>query len=237
MPLGVPPPRLNLREAGARVLVLPFEDGRASVAAMYQSMSHRRPVVNGYSGYVPPHADVIRWALHREDSTVLTELRRGHPLYVIVASGDSEQTWAAFVSGLPDARLLGVEGTGTVYLMPPAAYARAARPGVPIDGVALSSDPGWLIADLHSVQPVRALELRTYGALHPLPDQLVVQTSIDGRNWTTVFDDRPGGLALAGALASPLVIPLRIDLEDVATRYMRLDTPAFSDCVFYRPRE
>ena len=33
MPLGVPPQRLNLREAGGRVLVLPFEDGRASVAA------------------------------------------------------------------------------------------------------------------------------------------------------------------------------------------------------------
>jgi hypothetical protein len=236
MPLGVPPPRMHLDEAGSRVLVLPFEDGRASVAAMYQSMSHHRPVVNGYSGYVPPHAEVIKWALHRDDSTVLTELRRGHPLYVIVASGDSEQTWAAFVSGLPDARLLGVEGTGTVYLMPAAPYARTGPPGTPIDGVSLSSDPGWLIADLHRVQPVRALELRTYGALHPLPDQLVVQTSIDGRSWSTVFADRPGGLALAGALASPLVIPLRIDLEDVAARYVRLDTPAFDDCVLYRPQ-
>ncbi len=82
MPIGPPPPRLNVSEVGARVLALPFEDGRVSVAAMYQSMAHRMPVVNGYSGYIPPHAYVIQWALHRADPTVLTELRRGHPLYV-----------------------------------------------------------------------------------------------------------------------------------------------------------
>jgi hypothetical protein len=234
MPLGVPPPRITLREAGARMLVLPFEDGRASVAAMYQSMSHRLPVVNGYSGYIPSHANVIEWALHRGDQTVLTELRRGHPLYVMVASGDNEQTWTAFMNAQPDAELLGVQGGGPLYRMPPAPYAREPRAGTPIDDAALSSDPGWLIADLHRVQPVRGLELRTHGALHPLPDELVVETSIDGSNWTVVFDDRPGGLALVGALAWPRVVPLRIDLQDVAARYVRLDTPAYDDCVFYR---
>jgi hypothetical protein len=235
MPLGVPPPRLTLRESGARVLVLPFEDGRASVAAMYQSMFHRRPVVNGYSGYIPSHAGVIEWALHRADPTVLTELRRGHPLFVVVAGGDSEPTWTAFMNSLPDAELLGVQGGGAVYRMPAAPFAHEPRGGPVIEEARLSSDPGWLIADLGRVQPVRGLELRTYGALHPLPDDLVVQTSVDGRNWTVAFDDRPGGLALVGALAWPRVVPLRIDLQDVAARYVRLDTPAFSDCVFYRP--
>jgi hypothetical protein len=105
----------------------------------------------------------------------------------------------------------------------------------PIADAALTSDPGWLIADLHRAQPVRGLELRTHGALHPMPDELVVQTSVDGTTWKTAFDDRPGGLLLFGALASPRLVPLRIDLQDVAARYVRLDTPAFSDCVFFRP--
>jgi hypothetical protein len=235
LPLGVPPPRLNLPDKSARILVLPFEDGRASVAAMYQSMSHRLPVVNGYSGYVPPHAEVIAWALHHADATVLTELRRGHALYVLVASGDSEQTWSAFMNTLPDAQRLGVQGGGVVYRMPPAPYAREPRAGTPIEGVALSSDPGWLIADLHRVQPVRGLELRTYGALHPLPDELVLQVSVDGRNWTVAFRDRPGGVALVGALSSPRVIPLRIDLQDIVARYVRVDTPAFNECVIFGP--
>jgi hypothetical protein len=85
------------------------------------------------------------------------------------------------------------------------------------------------------VQPVRGLELRTHGTLHPMPDELIVQTSIDGAHWTTAFDDRPGGLLLTGALASPRAVPLRIDLQDVAARYVRLDTPAFNDCVLWSP--
>lgn len=234
MPLGVPPPRLNIREAGARLLVLPFEDGRASVAAMYQSMPDRLSVVNGYSGYIPSHADVIEWALHRGDETVLTELRRGHPLYVMVASGDTEQTWTAFMNDQPGAQLLGVQGGGALYRMPPAPYAREPRAGTPIENVSLSSDPGWLIADLGRAQSVRGLELRTHGALHPMPDELVVQTSMDGKSWTTMFDDRPGGRLLAGALTYPRVVPVRIDLQDIVARYVRLDTPAFNDCLFWR---
>jgi hypothetical protein len=135
----------------------------------------------------------------------------------------------------PDVQMLGVQGGGRVYLMPAAPYARQQAPGIPMDNVALASDPGWLIADLHVAQPVRALELRTYAVLHPVPDELVVQTSIDGTNWTPAFDDRPGGLLLVGALASPIVVPLRIDLHDTVARYVRLDTPAFKDCVFFRP--
>jgi hypothetical protein len=166
---------------------------------------------------------------------VLTELRRGHPLYVMVAATENQGTWAAFMNSLPDAQLLGGQGGGPLYRLPAAPYAREPRPGTAIDGVSLSSDPGWLIADLHTVRPVRGLELRTYGALHPMPDELVVQTSVDGTHWTTVFDDRPGGLLLAGALASPRVVPLRLDLQDVSARYVRLDTPAFNDCVLFRP--
>jgi hypothetical protein len=235
MPLGVPPPRLNLDEPGASVLVLPFEDTRASVAAMYQSMQNRLLVVNGYSGYIPKHADVIGWALHRADPSVLTELRRGHPLYVIVVSSEDEDRWTAFMESLPDAHMLGIQGGGRVYRLPAAPLGRGVRAGTVIDNVGLSADPGWLIADFHVPRPVRGLELRTYGVLHPLPDELVVQTSDDGRAWTTVYDDRTGGLALAGALARPQVVPIRLDLSDVVARYVRLDTPAFGDCVFFGP--
>ena len=235
MPLGIPPGRLPALERGSRVLGLPFENSTVTTALMYQATSGRLQVVNGYAGYIPPHADVISWALHRADPTVLTELRRGSPLYVLVASTEDQARWTAFMDSQPDAEMLGVEGGGRVYRLAPAPYARERRAMLPITDASLSSDPGWLIADLHRVQPVRGLELRTYGVLHPVPDELIVQTSIDGTIWTTVFADRPGGLLLTGALASPRVVPLTIDLQDVAARYVRLDTPAFSDCVFFAP--
>src|SRR5262249_13467661 len=148
---------------------------------------------------------------------------------------DSDTPWTAFMDDQPEAQMLGVQSGGRLYRLPAASYATAPRPGTPIEGVALSSDPGWLTGDLQRAQPVRGLELRTHGVLHPLPDELIVQTSLDGKRWTTAFDDRPGGLALTGALASPQVVPLRIDLQDAAARYVRLDAPAFHDCVFYRP--
>jgi hypothetical protein len=237
MPLGVPPPALPVHEAGARVLALPFEDGRVSVFAMYQSMTHRLPVVNGYSGYVPPIADAIEWALRRRDPTVLTELRRGHPLYVVVESTDQAETWTRFMDAQPGAEMLGVQGGGRLYRLPPAPYARELRPGVPIAGTAVAVGPAGMMVDTGGSQPVRLIELRTYGTLIALPASLRVDTSIDGATWVTAFDDRPGGLALIAALASPRDMPLRIDLSDVPARYVRVNVTAFRPgaVTIYRP--
>ena len=49
-------------------------------------------------------ADVIEWALRRHDPTVLTELRRGRPLYVLVASTEQAPSpWTAFMDAQPGA--------------------------------------------------------------------------------------------------------------------------------------
>ena len=227
MPLGVPPGQLRLDDRDARVLALPFEDGRVSVFAMYQSMIHRRPVVNGYAGYIPPHADVIEWALRRTDPTILTELRRGHPLYVTVAPDEHAAAWTTFMEGQADARFIGIEGGGRLYRMGPAPYARDARPGHLLADASVTGSADWLIADLGRVQAARAIELTTNGDLVRLPKDLVVQTSVDGGQWATAFENRPGGLALIGALRLPLAIPLRVDLGDVDARYVRINTPTF----------
>jgi hypothetical protein len=40
-----------------------------------------------------------------------------------------------------------------------------------------------------------------------------------------VFDEGPGGAALAGALAVPREIPLRIVLPDATASYLRVNVP------------
>jgi hypothetical protein len=227
MPLGFPPGQLALEARDARVLALPFEDGRVTVFAMYQSMSHRRPVVNGYAGYVPSSADVIEWALRRRDPTILTELRRGHPLYIVVASTEQAERWTSFMDAQPAAQFTGIQAGGRVYLMPPAPYAREVRPGIAMPDARVTASSDWLTADLQEVRVVRGIEVRTHGNLVRLPATLTVETSADGVAWTAVFDERPGGVALVGALAAPRVIPIRLDVPDVRARYVRVNTPAF----------
>lgn len=227
MPLGVPPGELILETKGARVLVLPYEDGRQSVFAMYRAMSHGLPIVNGYAGYVPPAADVIEWALRRRDPSMLTELRRGHPLYVVVAPTDQAETWTAFIEAQDaDARFTGIQSAGRVYEMPAAPYAREVRRGSAVS-VTARVEGDWIVAALPQRQPVRSLEMRVRGNLVRLPKDLRIETSGDGIAWTTRFDDRPGGLVLVAALADPLVMPLRVDLQDVPARFVRINAAAF----------
>jgi hypothetical protein len=190
-------------------------------------MAHRLPIVNGYAGYIPPHADVIEWALRRRDPTVLTELRRGHPLYVTVPSSEHAGAWIGFMDAQAGAELVGIEGGGRLYRMAPAAYAREVRPGRPLAEAVVTTSSEWLTADLRTPHAVRGIELTTNGNLVRLPKDLHVQTSVDGVTWTTAFEDRPGGLVLIGALRLPRAMPIRLDLGDVAARYVRVNTPAF----------
>jgi hypothetical protein len=227
MPLGVPPPQLRLKEPGARVLALPFGEGRVSVLAMYQSMTHRLPVVNGYAGYVPSHAEVIDWALRRRDPSILRELRRGHPLYILIAPAADAEMWTQFVDAQADATMLGIEGGGRLYRMPAAAFATDVRPGTAISSAAARMDGEWIRVDLQTVQIVRGLELRTNGYYFRLPNDLRIEVSVDGTLWETAFEDQPGGLALAGSLQSPRFIPIRIDLRDRTARFVRVNAPAF----------
>jgi hypothetical protein len=226
MPLGFPPGDLALEARNARVLVLPYEDGHQSVVAMYRSMSHRLPVVNGYAGYIPSSADVVEWGLRRRDPTILTELRRGHPLYVMVAATEQADQWTAFMDAQPG-QLTGIQEGGRVYLMPAAPYAREVRPGARIDPLDVRVEGDWIVADARQPRGIRSLELRTHGNLVRLPKDLRIDISADGIQWQTVFEERPGGLALAGALELPRVIPLRVDLLDVTARFVRVNTPAF----------
>jgi len=227
MQLGVPPGSFASMTPDGRVIELPFDDAYVHIYAMYRSITHRMPVVNGYAGYIPPVADVIQWALRRRDPSILMELRRGRPLYVVVASRPEAETWTRFMDAQNDTQLLGVSGSGRVYRMPPAAFPRQVTTGPVLPSASIEPRDGWLVADLGQPQTVRAVEIRTNGDLVRLPAMIRIETSADGSAWSLALEEAPGALALAGALAQPRAIPLRLILPDVRTRYLRINAGRF----------
>jgi len=229
MPLGVAPrPFAAPLAKNGIVLELPVTDDGVNVAALYRGMLHRLPVVNGYAGYVPPHASVIDWALVRKDPSILTELRRGHPLYVVVANHQEAPAWSAFVEAQNDVKRLEIGGAGRLYELPPAPFARQITVGAPIAARDLKKGDGWLTLDLGAEHTVRAVELRTRGHVVLLRATLRVEISVNGTAWTVAAEEPTGGLAFTGALADPRWVPVRVTVPDAPARYVRLDTPAFN---------
>jgi hypothetical protein len=227
MPIGRPPGAIDGVPRGARIMSLPLDDARVTVGTLYRSMEERLSVVNGYAGYTPPHAAVIEWALRRQDPSILTELRRGRPLFVLVGSGDEAPLWSAFMDAQPEARMTGVTGGGRLYEMSPAPYKAIVQVGPALQPRQVEAVEGWLAADLGARATVRAVDLWTRGNVTRLPDLVRVESSMDGRTWSVAAEEAPGGLALAGALADPLGVPIRIVLPDVAARFVRINAPWF----------
>ena len=229
MPLGAPPRPFgsDIGRQG-RVLELPVTDDNVNIAAMYRGILHRLPVVNGYAGYVPPHAAIVDWALNRRDPSILTELRRGQPLYVAIANHNDAPLWTAFIEAQHGATLLGVGGGGRLYLLPPAGFAQQVTLGAALPATGVPGADQWMTLDLGGVQTVRAVELRTRGHVVLLRQTFRIETSVDGSTWTLASDEPTGGLALAGSLREPLAVPVRATLPDVRARYVRLGAPAFS---------
>ncbi len=69
---------------GALVLDLPIGASAENVPAEYLAVTHGYRVVNGYSGYAPPHFAALRGALASHQPTAFDSFRRLDDLYVIV---------------------------------------------------------------------------------------------------------------------------------------------------------
>ena len=223
MPLGAPPPRTLLPPGGAAVLELPADDARVNVAAMYRATEHRRPIVNGYSGYSPPHYTILSLALRRGDRSPLLTLAAGRALTIVVnhqydGGGDFER----LVEGVPGVERFSVTSAGTVFTLP--AQPRLVTPpaGPPIAFQPHDAGGQQLVLDLLTPQVVRAVTFNLRWHYPELGERLRIDRSDDGRVWKQAWLGWTGGLALTGAIADPLIVPIRIPLDDIRARYVRI---------------
>jgi hypothetical protein len=252
LPLLAAPARVVRLEAddlaAAAVLELPmglFED----VAAMYRSTQHRRPLVNGYSGYEPPHYEILRGALATHQVGVLDALRIEQPLVVLVnPKADPAGQWGRRLAALEGARFLGEDGGRGLYLLPRLEPPAASLPGerVPVQSVSASrgaSDAGKLIdgdprsfwssghrqkpgdrvvLELGGPRRIAGIVLALGAGVFNYPRHLVVEVSPDGDHWRTVWQGGTAAQALAASLPPKRPLSISIPTGGATGRLLRL---------------
>jgi hypothetical protein len=225
LPMIAPPGRQLLANvsADAAVLELPPDETAVSINAMYRALFHRRPLINGYSGHFPPHYRILSQALRRRDPSPIVELARGRPLVIFIDDRfDPSGQFRRLVSELPGIVTAGGGSAGSMFLFAAQPGDRVAASGTPIAAVSTTLPREHVMLDLGRVQPVRMIEFPIRWHFLEVGERMAVEASSDGTAWETVWEDWTGGRALAGALENQQLVPFRIPLPDISTRYLRI---------------
>jgi hypothetical protein len=241
LPVVAPPGRVFLPDVpGAAVLELPADEVQVNTAAMYRSIRHGRPLLNGYSGHVPAHYRILTAGLRRGDPTMLTTLAARRPLLVPISSAlDRDGHFQRLVESVPGVEALDITNAGRLFLLPPQPLAVDPPAGDLLPHTWQEPAEEVAVLDLGAVRVVRLLEFPLrwhYAVLH---GRMEIRASEDGETWTTVWLDWTGGLALRGALEDQREAPMRFTLPDVRARYLRvrpLPRVLMEEIAVYGPR-
>jgi hypothetical protein len=235
-----PPPPVPALAAGVPVLELPAEDGPfADLQAMYRAMSHGHPVINGFSGYFPPHYPAVQTGLIAHDDTVLSALTARGTLVVFVdRARDTDGATDAWIRSQDGASELSSSDTGTWFELPARAGSSDA-PGDRIDIRAATGDgfeedaagamwdmdlttrwhtagprkPGDRIAlDLGEATAIGRIEMDLGAWTKDYPTGLSIAVGEEPSSAQEVWTGSVRGALITGALAHPKAATFAIDL-------------------------
>jgi hypothetical protein len=183
--VSVPPGRVVLPDLpAAAVLELPSDDTAVSVRAMFRSISHGRPLINGYSGYSPPHYDILGQSLRRNDPSAIIELARGRPLQIVVTERDDPAGhFRRLVESIPGITRHDASGAGMLYVLRAQPLNRWPRGGTSYAFTATRQPRSHVVLDLGSPRVVRGFEFPLRNRYLDLGERLAIETSLDGEHW------------------------------------------------------
>jgi hypothetical protein len=246
--MAIPPdrwPRVERRDRTEPILELPLGP-EWDAAATFRSMWHRRPVLNGVSGYDPPHYEPLKYGLSTHDPEMLLAIASLRPFDVVVNSAaDPGGRLDRYVAGLPGAVALANDGVRTAYGIPAAASIEGAVGlALPIVGARANAQDAapavdgqvetewhdgrtqqvgqWLIADLGEPRDVAGVTHALGEYARDFPRRLAVDVSLDGVQWQTVWEKPTAALAFLAAVRGPREAAMRMTFEPHRARYVRL---------------
>jgi hypothetical protein len=246
----VPPPPALPVDWGSAAAVLELPAGRPELdfPAIYHGMFHGRPIVNGYSGYAPPHYVPLAHALRDGHYDAVGELAAFGPIAVAVSDASTQSSdIVARIAALPRIERRNAPAGWTLFQVPRQAFART--PGgtpLPLARVDPNRQPqdvgrlmdgtvesAWgsgmeqrgdeaITIDLGGAKQVRAVVFRMGAFAFGFPRQLTIEASADGADWMRVFEGPTVLQALHAALIDPGDVPLTVPFASTQARYLRL---------------
>jgi hypothetical protein len=247
LPMAEPPRFWETVEppGGERPLIeLPLGP-RWDAAATFRSILHRRPVVNGVSGFDPAHYAPLQAGLNDRDPAMIEALASFGSLDVIVDHAeDPNDEWTRYVTSIPGVRRISVDGSRSAYRVPafaapdavvgnviPIARVDAFRHDtrVMVDG-RIETEWGdnpqrssqWVQIDLGAVATVGGLTHGLGEYARDFPRRLVIELSVDGIAWERVWEGPTAALAFRAAVLSPREATLRFAFPARPARFVRL---------------
>jgi hypothetical protein len=235
------PRRLDLAglDRGAVLLELPLVDDYSDTAAMLRATEMGHALVNGFSGYFPPHYELLKNGLQNLDPGVVGALQQFTALLVFVHQDtDPDHHYKDFIESIPDARRVLATQAGTLYQLPRRAGFELSSTDRSLPPVSLAAEggppPGSFVTDgdlttrwetrMHQSPgnqvtidmgrdvTVHGLELDLGQFREDYPRKLRVTVSTgDGRS-VKVWEGNTLGLAMAAMIVDRARMPLFVPL-------------------------
>ncbi|MCC7125759.1 MAG: discoidin domain-containing protein [Acidobacteria bacterium] len=224
-----------------------FEDA----AAMYRATFHGMPIINGVSGYEPPHYGVLHAALDEGQFDVLQEMVPGRALALFVDRTHPAALALDMLGAATKAALVDATDATAVLLRQPIdvpAWAGAAEDRrVPMTAITATEHTDevehmrdgdlrtiWatdgtqhggeaITVELSSASTVSGVVMALERNTTAYPRALTISVSMDGTSWTTMWSGPAARLALRAALADPRELRVHVPFTTANARYVRLE--------------
>jgi hypothetical protein len=233
------------------VLELPLGLTERDVGALYRSIEHGHPVVNGYSGYQPPHYIVLQIALARGDWQVLDAVAGGRRMLVAIDHGEELNRWTALVSNHPRHQLVADDEKWRIFRIEPLPARTAGfSQRLAIASVSANVRAGdvnrvedgqertlWsagqvqrgneaFTIDLGQERTIDDVRLDLGPYVQDFPRGLEVDCAGENGEWSRCWQGSPARLAVAGILDDPPRAPMNIPINRPGVRRIRLKQTA-----------
>jgi hypothetical protein len=230
------------------VLELPLMKDYGDFVAMYRTTLHRHETVNGHSGFFPPHYAAMQFAFNEGDAAAFDAFTQSDPLLVVLdKSADPDGRWNTIVRRVARATVVTADERWTLFSIPPPPaeapcigseldISSAADARGPIDIAVLNDhDPKtWWVSkepqhagdvftvDLGRTARLCAVRMSLDTSWWVYPRLLTVETSVDGRDWTSSFAGSTAGLMIRGIIEQPRDVWIDVPVRSEAARFIRL---------------